>query len=505
MLAALSLTTDLAAGMPFEKGLRVCLVADGIARELGLGEAEGADVYSASLLRSVGCTAHASENAAGFGDDLVFQRVLKTLDVGDPDVLAGQLQELGGPAMAQHFLEVAPTEGPVATAAGCEVSRALAPRMLASPATVAALDDVYERWDGRGLPLGREGAEISLVGRVLHVAEQAVLASPTNDADAAAEEVRRRAGGHLDPEVAAAFVTHARELFGALDADDLLGAVLEREPQPRRTMSRTELLQMCAALGVVADLKSVHLLGHSNHVAGLARAAGARHGLPEEALDRITAAALLHNLGCVVVPGNLLDRTGPLGAAALERLRLQGHWTARILERCPSLAELADLARPASEHHAALAEGRYTTWGSTPGRERPTSAPARLLEAAEAFASYLEPRPGRPGLDRASAAAGVREAARDGRLDPDAVACVLDDGGLAPRHPSTKLTAREVQVLALAARGLSNRDIAERLHIAERTVGHHLAHVYDKTGRRTRAGVAVWAIEQGLLPRVAEQ
>jgi DNA-binding NarL/FixJ family response regulator len=55
-----------------------------------------------------------------------------------------------------------------------------------------------------------------------------------------------------------------------------------------------------------------------------------------------------------------------------------------------------------------------------------------------------------------------------------------------------------VEVLRLAAQGLSNRRIAEHLVVSERTVGHHLAHVFDKTGRRTRAGAAVFAMEHGL-------
>ena len=38
--------------------------------------------------------------------------------------------------------------------------------------------------------------------------------------------------------------------------------------------------------------------------------------------------------------------------------------------------------------------------------------------------------------------------------------------------------------------------------VSERTVGHHLAHIYDKTGRRTRAGAAVFALEHGLLPEL---
>jgi DNA-binding NarL/FixJ family response regulator len=89
-----------------------------------------------------------------------------------------------------------------------------------------------------------------------------------------------------------------------------------------------------------------------------------------------------------------------------------------------------------------------------------------------------------------------------GRLDPDACAAVIEGAGLArPRTPRPRgLTDREVEVLRLSARGLSNRQIAVELAISERTVGHHLAHVFDKTGRRTRAGAAVFAMEHDLLP-----
>ncbi|MFI1397981.1 helix-turn-helix transcriptional regulator [Streptomyces sp. NPDC020681] len=62
------------------------------------------------------------------------------------------------------------------------------------------------------------------------------------------------------------------------------------------------------------------------------------------------------------------------------------------------------------------------------------------------------------------------------------------------------LTDREVQVLCLAAQGLRNREIGMQLSISSRTVGHHLAHIYDKTGQRTRAGITVFAMEHGLLP-----
>ncbi|MZE81306.1 response regulator transcription factor [Streptomyces xinghaiensis] len=73
-------------------------------------------------------------------------------------------------------------------------------------------------------------------------------------------------------------------------------------------------------------------------------------------------------------------------------------------------------------------------------------------------------------------------------------------GRPSPHRRPAGLTAREIEVLRLAARGPTSRQIGAELSISSRTVGHHLGHIYDKTGRRTRAGVAVFAMEQQLLP-----
>jgi HD-GYP domain-containing protein (c-di-GMP phosphodiesterase class II) len=505
VLAALSLTTDLASGMPFEKGLRVCLVADGLGDRLDLGPEERSDVFTTALLRSIGCTAQAPENAAEFRDDVSFQRVLKRLDLGSPEILSRQLLLLEDPALADHFLEIAPTTGPVAASAGCEVSRALAPGVHASPRAVAALDDVYERWDGLGIPEGRRADELRVEARILHVAEQAVLALLEGDESSAVQEVRRRAGGHLDPWIAAVFDDHAADIFAVLDTDDLLAEVIRRDPGPHQPVTSSDLGRLCGVLAMVADLKSVHLIGHSPHVAALVRAAAEASSWPEAAIAEVSVAALLHNLGCVVVPSSLLDRTRPPGAAGRERLRLQGYWTRRILDRCPSLREVEPVTRAAAEHHAAFAEGDFVTWVRAPDlpSHADSSPAARLLEAAEAYASWTEPRPGRPALGGTAAADHLLAASRAGLLDPGSVDAVLVASGQphARTRPTPLLTPRELDVLELTARGLSNREIAVSLRISERTVGHHLAHVFDKTGRRSRAGVAVWAVERGLLPR----
>ena len=66
-----------------------------------------------------------------------------------------------------------------------------------------------------------------------------------------------------------------------------------------------------------------------------------------------------------------------------------------------------------------------------------------------------------------------------------------------------RLTPRERQVLHLAAEGLSNPAMGERLGISPRTAQTHRAHVMEKLGLRTRRDLIVYAVKRGLLPEGA--
>ena len=61
------------------------------------------------------------------------------------------------------------------------------------------------------------------------------------------------------------------------------------------------------------------------------------------------------------------------------------------------------------------------------------------------------------------------------------------------------LTAREVEVLGLLARGHSNKAIAQRLVVAPKTVSNHVEHIYAKIGVSTRAAAALFAMQHGLV------
>src|SRR3954467_14758749 len=413
VFAALSLTTDLATGLPFEKGLATCALATAFGGALGLDDADRSAVFCTALLRSIGCTAHASENAALFGDDTAFEASFSRLDPGDPAVLDTQLADFGRwapdrqPRPARRFVAPPPGEGPRASAAGCEVSRALGTRLGLPAAAVDALDDVYERWDGRGGRGPRGAGAISVVARIVHVAEQAVLARAEGGERAAVAEVLRRAGGHLDPDLPAAFARSADELLAVLDAPDLLAVVLALEPAPVAALGDADLDRLCGALAAVVDLKGRPLLGHSAHVAELADAGAREAGLPDDERRSLRAAALVHDLGRAVVSSDVWDRAGPLGAADLERVRLHPYWTDRVLRRCAGLAPLAEVA--AGHHERCDGSGYHRGVGAGE-----LSTAARLPAAAARPAAPTPSRPHRPALDLPAAAARLTGACAGG-------------------------------------------------------------------------------------------
>jgi DNA-binding NarL/FixJ family response regulator len=74
---------------------------------------------------------------------------------------------------------------------------------------------------------------------------------------------------------------------------------------------------------------------------------------------------------------------------------------------------------------------------------------------------------------------------------------------LQPSGPAQELTLREREVATLVARGLSNRQIADELVIAKGTAANHVKHILARLGVESRAQIAAWAVEHGLLGRFA--
>ena len=72
----------------------------------------------------------------------------------------------------------------------------------------------------------------------------------------------------------------------------------------------------------------------------------------------------------------------------------------------------------------------------------------------------------------------------------------MNDGGAEPRR---SLTAREVEVLSLIARGMTSAQAASELGIRPRTVNTHIEHIYRKIGASNRSVATSFAIEHGIV------
>lgn len=103
--------------------------------------------------------------------------------------------------------------------------------------------------------------------------------------------------------------------------------------------------------------------------------------------------------------------------------------------------------------------------------------------------------------------AQLRRLAADGVIESRATNAVLVAAGHgegdAPvarrRHNPGGLSRREVDVLHLAARGLTTKEIADRLYISTKTTDHHIQHIYNKIGVSTRAAAALWAMQNAVV------
>jgi HD-GYP domain-containing protein (c-di-GMP phosphodiesterase class II) len=207
-------------------------------------------------------------------------------------------------------------------------------------------------------------------------------------------------------------------------------------------------------------------------------------------------AAVVEDLGRLGVSNAIWDKPGPLTPVDWERVRLHPYLTERMLA---SSAALAPLAAIAAQHHERL-DGSGYPHGLSGGAISPA---ARILAAADVYHAATEPRPHRPARAPAEAAAELRAEVRAGRIDGDAADAVLAVAGhrVGPRGQGLAgLTTREVEVLRLLARGLSNREIAARLVISRKTASSHVEHIYAKVGVSSRAAASLFAVRHGLLP-----
>ena len=503
LVAALSLGIDLGFSQPMEHVLRQCLIALRLAERIKLDEQQRAAVYYTALLINVGCHSDAHEQAKWFGDDITlksdkYEHELRSLRAA---VTGLRLVGAGNPPMHRfrvglEFLFSGHREMNGMIEQHAARARTLGEQLGLSDRVLHALGCAYEQWDGRGWPGKVKENDIPLAARLSMLAEFVEVAHRVGGVEAARKLLRQRAGKQFDPKLAALLWAEADEILGGLDSVPTWDAVIEAEPSLAVVLEGEQLDGALVAIANFVDLKSPYTLGHSHAVADLVTASCPLLGLSTVDGAMLRRAALVSGYGRLGVSNAIWDKRGPLGAGEWERVRMHPYLTERMLHQSATLAPLGAVAVQIRERLDGSGYPRALTGAAI-------SHQGRILGTVDAYQAMREPRPHREALSREDAAFELRREARAGRLEGEVVEAVLGAAGHRARRRlggPAGLTAREVEVLRLLARGMSNREIATRLVISPKTAGNHIEHIYNKIDASTRATASLFAMQHGLIP-----
>jgi len=504
LVATLSLATDHWSGNRLEQGLRGAIVAARLAEAAGAGEEEARAAYYLTMLRTVGCAGDGDLGVLLFGDEMgawgshlpngsrldVLTAVVAHVGRGAPP-----LGRVGKIVRALFGLR----ELVSAAETHCETGMRLAEALGVGEQVARGFGQMFERWDGAGHPAGLKHEAIDRAVRIAHLASDAQSMFSIGGLDAATAMVRARAKKGYDPALAERFLCRASSILEDIDPSSSWEAVLGAEPGRPLTLAGEAIDRVLCAMGEYADLKSEYFQGHSANVASIAAKAATCLGLSDGEIAEVRRAGYLHDLGRVSVPREIWDKKDPLTLSERERIRMHTYVTERILCRSSSLGAVSAIA---SMSHERLDNGGY--------HRRPSSfampVTARALAAADVYAALGEPRPYRDALSSDAAADALRRDARDAGLDPQVVNAILSSVGCASRptpHP-VGLSRRQMQVLRLVARGLTNKEIAAALNVSVRTATHHLEAVFSRIGVTTRAAASLFAAQNGLIQHASD-
>jgi len=296
------------------------------------------------------------------------------------------------------------------------------------------IEEHHERWDGTGFPYGMKGKEMTGESQILQTADYVdiVLRRPLNGSLAYALEILKQGAGKVfNP-------SHMKLLRQVFQREDLARVFLWAEhpegyfkraveetswPLSKKNISNRKLLYIFARL---IDTKHRHTLGHSLRVARFCYRIGEEMGIDKKNLDTLEAAALLHDLGKLALPVQLLDKHTPLMESEYEQVKKHPRLTGEII--C-HLSALAPASFPAACHHEWW-NGKGYPYGL---KQEEIPLLARVIAVADAYDAMTTVRPYRVPLTSEEAEAKLLAGAGV-QFDPQVVEVFLHKVLLADQH-----------------------------------------------------------------------
>ncbi|MCG7873118.1 MAG: HD domain-containing protein [Candidatus Thiodiazotropha lotti] len=232
--------------------------------------------------------------------------------------------------------------------------------------------------------------------------------------------IQEYAGTLFSPDLVDLFVqvSHSEAFWMMLEPPHLQRFLFDMErfttPQP---VSFDKLKQLARIFATIVDAKSHFTFEHSVGVSRLARHLAERSSLASDTCERIEVAGLLHDLGKLRVPDQVLDKPGPLDADDKLLLHRHSFETYQVLREIKGIEDIALWA--AYHHEAPNGQGYpFRRTGEELTRE------ARIIAVADVFQALAQDRPYRAAMALQKILEVIGEMAESGQLDADLVELV---------------------------------------------------------------------------------
>jgi HD-GYP domain-containing protein (c-di-GMP phosphodiesterase class II) len=237
------------------------------------------------------------------------------------------------------------------------------------------------------------------------------------------EQIAVRGGAYFSPRLVEAFlqVSGSEAFWLQLEPRGIDLALRDRlafgAPQ---LMSLSELRQLAELFSRIVDAKSPFTAAHSRGVAQLAKWLGECAGLSRVTCEKLEIAGLLHDLGKLRVPDEILEKPAPLDAIERKIMDAHSFETFQVLRHIQGLEEIT---RWAAYHHEEPDGSGYPF--RLPASQQPLEA--RILRVADIFQAMAQTRPYRAGLDADGVRGFLEKMAAEGRVDREIVALAFED------------------------------------------------------------------------------
>ena len=231
--------------------------------------------------------------------------------------------------------------------------------------------------------------------------------------EAVRDKIIEKRGSWFAPELVDAFleVSRSEAFWFALESNyvsSYLSAWLSHASE--RRMSFSELRELMHLFSCIVDAKSSYTKQHSDGVSNLARYLGELFGLPERNCEMLELAGLLHDLGKLRVPDELLEKPGRLSDDEMTMVKRHSFDTYSILKNIRGLEEVTLWA---SQHHERV-DGSGYPYHIENGS---LSLEARIVAVSDVFQALAQRRPYREALAPEQIMHILREQADCGKLD----------------------------------------------------------------------------------------